>query len=52
MFTSVTMWAQGKGGRAAQLTHILGDRLKKLAKDVKREKAFKDIVNTSLKEKG
>lgn len=52
MFTSVRMWAQGKGGRATQLTHILDDRLKKLAKDVKREKALKDITNASSKEKG
>ena len=34
------------------MTHILGERLKELAKDVEREKALKDMANAKLKEKG
>ena len=38
--------------QAAQLTHILNERLKKLAEDAKRGKALKDVVATTVKEKG
>ena len=38
--------------QATQLTHILGERLKELAKDAKREKVLKDGTNAMVKEKG
>ena len=36
---------------AAQLTHILDERLKELAKDAEREKALKDVAAAMAKEK-
>jgi len=38
--------------QVGQLTHILEERLKELVEDAKREKAFKDIANAMVKEKG
>ena len=37
--------------QSAQMTHILGERLTKLAEDAKREKALKDVANDNTKEK-
>ena len=34
------------------MTHILDERLKELAEDAEREKAFKDIAAATVKEKG
>ncbi|KAL0006281.1 hypothetical protein SO802_013842 [Lithocarpus litseifolius] len=49
LLASVSMrtWAQG-----AQLTHVLGERLKELAKDAEREKALKDVAVATIKDKG
>ena len=33
------------------MTHILGERLTELAKDVEQEKALKDVANDNAKEK-
>ena len=38
--------------QATQLTHVLYGRLKKLAEDVEREKALKDVAEDTAKEKG
>ena len=38
--------------QVAQLTHVLDGRLKELTKDVEREKASKDVVGDTAKEKG
>ena len=38
--------------QVAQLTHVLDEQLKELAKDVKREKALKDVAANTAKEKG
>ena len=38
--------------QSAQLTHILGERLKELSEDVDCEKALKDVANATTKEKG
>ena len=38
--------------QAAQLTHILGKRLKELAEDAEQEKTLKDVANAMAKEKG
>ena len=35
-----------------QLTHILGERLKKLVEDENQEKALKDVANATTKENG
>ncbi|KAL0017274.1 hypothetical protein SO802_004343 [Lithocarpus litseifolius] len=37
---------------AAQLTHVLGERMKELVEDVEREKALKDVAEDTTKEKG
>ena len=39
-------------GQAAQLTHVLDERLKELDEVAEREKAFKDVTATTTKEKG
>ena len=38
--------------QSAQITHILGERLKELTEDAEREKALKDVANANVKEKG
>ena len=38
--------------QATQLTHVLDEWLKELAEDVEREKALKDVVADTAKEKG
>ena len=38
--------------QAAQLTHILGERLSELSEEAKREKALKDVANTTTRDKG
>ena len=34
------------------MTHVLGERLKELAKDADWEKALKDVANAAAEEKG
>ena len=38
--------------QSVQMTHILGERLKELTKDVDREEELKDIAKANMKEKG
>ena len=38
--------------QAAQITHILGERMKELAEEAKREKALKDVANATVWDKG
>ena len=38
--------------QATQLTHVLYERLKELAENAEQEKAFKDVVVSTTKEKG
>lgn len=38
--------------QAVQLTYVIDKRLKEIAKDVEREKALKDVVIATMKEKG
>ena len=37
---------------SAQMTYVLGERLKELTEDANQEKALKDVTNATAKEKG
>ena len=47
-FISLLLWHY----QAAQITHILGERMKELAEEAKREKALKDVANATTRDKG
>ena len=38
--------------QAVKITHILGERMKELAEEAKREKAMKDVANATARDKG
>ena len=45
---SLLLWCY----QAAQITHVVGERMKKLAEDAEREKALKDVANATARDKG
>ena len=48
LLLSLLLWCY----QAAQITHILGERMKELAKEAEREKALKDVANATVWDKG
>ena len=38
--------------QAAQITYILGERMKEFAEEAEREKALKDVANATARDKG